>query len=318
MPFILNMPKLSPTMSEGTITKWHKRVGDHVEAGDVLLEIATDKATVEHAALDEGYLRVYLVAEGKEAQVGDPIALFSEKKEESIEAFMPKPEPAPKKSKKSAAVVASAGGKEAAAPEGSKAVSALYAPKFVPEAPLTAWLSPSRQSGDRLFASPLARRLARDKGLDLATVRGTGPRGRVVARDLSSAEPAGVVAFNREETPKMAPGSYEEIPLSHMRKVIAQRLQDAKSFIPHFYVEQEFRAEALVSLREQLKGAGMKITVNDFILRAVALALRSHPVINSGFNSETLSRIAFKTIDVAVAVSVDGGADHAYHPPRRL
>lgn len=294
-------------MSEGTITKWHKRDGDYVKSGDVLLEIATDKATVEHSALDEGYLRARLVEEGKEANVGDPIAILSASKDEEIQSMM-----ASLKSK--AASKPAAEQAEQKTPleeekEGTQAVprARVAAPKFVPESPLSEWEPPRKRERERLFASPLARRLAKERGLDLTTVRGTGPRGRVVARDLNQAQPSGIVAFNREEMPRIAPGSYEEIPLSPMRKVIAQRLQESKSFIPHFYTEQEIRAESLNSLREQLKGAGMKITVNDFILRAVALSLRSHPIVNSGFNSETQARIAFKTIDIAVAVSVEGG-----------
>lgn len=305
MPSILNMPKLSPTMSAGTITKWHKQDGDHVKAGEVLLEIATDKATIEYNALDEGYLRARLVGEGKDAEVGDPIAILSESKDEDIQSVVPKPKTkTPKTSKEEEKVEEVVEGQER--PQAAPAAR-VAAPKFVPEQPLSDWEPARKREGERLFSSPLARKLAKERGLDLTTVHGTGPRGRIVARDLEQAQPAGIVAFNRDERPEVAPGSYEEVPLSPMRKVIAQRLQESKSYIPHFYTEQEIRAGALASLREQLKNAGMKITVNDFIIRAVALALRSHPVINSGFNSETFTRIAFKTIDIAVAVSVEGG-----------
>lgn len=303
MPSILNMPKLSPTMSVGTIAKWHKRDGDFVKAGELLLEIATDKATLEYNALDEGYLRAHVAEEGKEVNVGDPIAIFSDSKDEDIKSVMPKPKSKASKPREEK-VEDIVEGKER--PQTDPVVRAAT-PKFIPEQPLSGWEAPRKREGERLFSSPLARKLAKERGLDLTTVQGTGPRGRVVARDLNQAQPSGVVAFNRDEIPQVAPGSYEEIPLSPMRKVIAQRLQESKSYIPHFYTEQEIRVETLASLREQLKEAGMKITVNDFILRAVALALRSHPVVNSGFNSETFSRIAFKTIDVAVAVSVEGG-----------
>lgn len=303
MPSILNMPKLSPTMSVGSIAKWHKKDGDFVKAGELLLEIATDKATLEYNALDEGYLRAHLVEEGKEVDVGDPIAIFSDSKDEDIRSAMPKPKT--KTSKPKEEIIGDVvEGEER--PQTAQTVR-MATPKFVPEQPLSGWEAPRKREGERLFSSPLARKLAKERGLDITTVQGSGPRGRIVARDLNQAQPLRPVAFNRGETPQLAPGSYEEIALSPMRKVIAQRLQESKSYIPHFYVEQEIRVEALSSLREQLKEAGMKITVNDFILRAVALALRSHPVVNSGFNSETSSRIAFKTIDVAVAVSVEGG-----------
>ncbi len=159
----------------------------------------------------------------------------------------------------------------------------------------------------RVIASPLARKLARDKGLDISSVQGSGPSGRIMSRDLEMAQPAADVAFGLGQRPDIAPGSFEEEKLSPMRKIIGQRLQEAKTFIPLFYTRQQINAEPLVAIREQLLASGVKLTYNDFVIRACALALRQHPVINSGFNSVTGSIVRFKTIDICVAVSVDGG-----------
>lgn len=319
MPFTLTMPKLSPTMNEGTITAWHKAVGDHVAAGDLIIEVATDKATVEHSALDEGYLRQILVEAGGEACVNQPIAIFTEKKDESIEGYKPEgvmpAEEALTVDDQAGEPLAEGNGsgdgepaprpKAAVAPAGA----ALALPSFVPEPPLLDYKHSKggARPGDRLRASPLARRLAEERGLDINTVKGTGPRGRVVARDLEMAQPSGVVAFSSNAAPEEVPGSYEEIAMSPMRKAIASRLQEAKTFIPHFYTVQEIDAVPMAELRAQLKSGGVKVTFNDFVMRACALALRDHPVINSGFNTDTQSIVQYNTIDISVAVSVDGG-----------
>lgn len=310
MPFTLTMPKLSPTMEEGTITKWHKKVGDHVKAGEVLFEVATDKATVEHSALDEGYLRKILVEEGKEAVVNQPVAIFTEKSEESIEGYVPevlikKEATAPK-----AAAEPAAGEAKEAAPKAQEARTgaAFQQPAFVPEAPLSSYEFPSADHAEgHLRASPLAKKLAEEKGIDLGTVKGSGPQGRIVSRDLAKGQPAAKVPFGCKGVPITAPGTYEEIPLTPMRKVVGQRLQQSKTFIPHFYVAQDINAEAMVAIRDQLKEIGHKVTFNDFVVRAVALALREHPEMNSGFNSVTNSIIRFKTIDISIAVSVPAG-----------
>lgn len=308
MPFTVTMPKLSPTMEEGTIVKWHKAVGSFVEAGDVLMEVATDKATVEYNALDEGYLRKILVADGKGAQVNQAIAIFTADKKESIDGYQPTgitPEkeaiPAKEKAKKEAPAEAVS----AAAPRGA----ALQQPAFVPEPALAhyAFEHPSDTIEKRVAASPLAKKIAREKGLDISTVKGTGPGHRIVIRDLEKAQPGGAVTFGRREAPEMAPGSYEEESLNPMRKVIATRLQESKSFIPHFYVQQIVDAQPMVAIREQLANMEVKLTYNDFIVRACALALREHPVVNSGFNSVNQTIVRFKTIDISVAVSVSGG-----------
>lgn len=308
MPFTVTMPKLSPTMEEGTIAKWHKKEGDKVEAGEVLVEIATDKATVEYNALDEGFLRKIIVPDGGHASVNQPIAVFTEKADESIEGYAPEGEakaaPAPKEEKK----------EEPPQPQAKKepapAVAAvMQQPAFVPEQPLEKYEFefPTGAPQRRTPASPLAKKLAKEKGIDLTSVKGSGPRGRVTSRDLDLAQPDQTVSFGKREMPTIAPGTFEEVSLTPMRKVIAQRLQQAKSFIPHIYVRQEIDAASLFEAREQLKNGNLKVSFNDFVVRACALALREHPNSNSGFDSANQSIVLFKTIDISIAVSVEGG-----------
>lgn len=305
MPFTLTMPKLSPTMEEGTIVKWRIKEGDFVKVGDVLLEVATDKATVEHSALDQGFMRKILISEGQTVKVNDPIAIFTEKKDESIAEFQaqlekkpevkqePKKEEAPKEAKPAPAAAET---------------KAMQQPAFTPEAPLEHYeFEFPEEVPEHLPASPLAKKLAKEKGIDLTTVKGTGPSGRVVSRDLDMGQPAAKVSFGRHDIPKIAPGTFEEEPLSQMRKAIGKRLQESKTFVPHFYVSQEIDAKALVQTREQLKEGGVKLTFNDFVVRASALALRDHPEINSGFNTVNSSIIRFKTIDISIAVNIEAG-----------
>ena len=289
-------------MEEGSIAKWHKKEGDKVNSGDVLVEVATDKATVEYNALDEGYLRKILIPNGGHAIVNQPIAIFTESANESIEGYKPEgTQPVAAKKEEAAAPVA----KPTAAPT----TASMQQPAFVPESPLEGYQFefPTGEATKRIPASPLAKKLAKEKGLDMTTVKGTGPGGRITSRDLDLAQPDQNVSFSRRQLPTIAPGTFEEVALSPMRKVIAQRLQQAKSFIPHIYVRQEVDAEPLFLAREQLKSGNVKATFNDFIIRACALALREHPNINSGFNSVNQSIILFKTVDIAVAVTVEGG-----------
>jgi pyruvate dehydrogenase E2 component (dihydrolipoamide acetyltransferase) len=190
-----------------------------------------------------------------------------------------------------------------------KASGAMQQPAFIPEPPLAKYffLGPQGEVTGRIPVSPLAKKIAKEKGIDLTTVKGSGSNGRVMSRDLDLAQPATVVTFGRRETPTTLPGTYEEVPLSAMRKVIAQRLQESKTFIPHFYCTQEISADKMVSLRAELAVEGLKVSFNDFVLRASALALREHPNVNSGFNSVSNSLIRFKTIDISVAVSIEAG-----------
>jgi pyruvate dehydrogenase E2 component (dihydrolipoamide acetyltransferase) len=304
------MPKLSPTMEEGTIAKWHKKTGDFIEAGDLLFEVATDKATVEHNALDSGWLRQIIINDGETAIVNQAVAILTEDKDESIKGYKPEgaqpevPSTVTTETDKKSEVAATP------APAVQKAAPLALQPSFVPEAPLQDYAFPSQgpmTGSGRIKASPLARKLAKDRGLDLSTVKGTGPGDRIMERDLAKAQSSGIVTFGRREVPKHPPGSYEEEPLTPMRKVISQRLQEAKSYIPHFYVSLKIDAGPIMAAREQLKKLDVKVTFNDFITRACALALRQHPEVNSGFNSVTNSIVRFKTIDIAIAVSIQGG-----------
>lgn len=306
MPTTLNMPKLSPTMEEGTIVKWHKKEGDPIKAGDLLFEVATDKATVEHNALDDGYLRKILVPEGSVAKINQPVAVLTESADESIEGFEPEGT-APEKEEK--AEESPDGEKEPPKEEkkvAAKEGAAMQEPAFVPESPLEKF-DFSQLKERKVSASPLAKKIAREKNLDLASVKGSGPKGRVMSRDLDFAAHDTIVSFTKAPVPKTLPGSYEEKPLSQMRKVIGKRLQQSKSFIPHFYLHQTVDATSLVQVREELKQFNMKVTYNDFVVRACALALRKHPQVNSGFNSQSQSVVYFKTIDISVAVSLEDG-----------
>lgn len=308
MPFTLTMPKLSPTMEEGFITKWQKNIGDKVLAGDVLFEVATDKATVEYNSLDDGFLRVILVGNGKEASVGTPVAIFTSSKSEDIESY--KPEAIEQEAKKEAPLVEKpieSETKSEAKP--SPKAQGMQQPAFVPEPALEKYVFPfpGGPLDERVKATPYAKKLAKEQGIDLSTVKGSGPHQRIVSGDLSLAQKGSTYVFGHREVPAIAPGSYEEETLSPMRKLIATRLQQSKSFIPHFYVTQTIDAEPMVALRDQLKHGDVKVTFNDIIVRAVALALREHPSLNSGFNSVSNTIIRFKTVDIAIAVSVAEG-----------
>lgn len=301
MPFTLTMPKLSPTMTEGTIAKWHKKVGDAIAAGDLLLEISTDKATVEHTALDDGYLRLILAKEGAEVAVNQPIAVMTAELAEDISSYKAE---AVSEEKSSVAKAAPKSPKAPNPPSASSAPQASFV-AVTPSIPATA-SSPSV----RVAASPLARKLAQEKGIDLSHVVGTGPGHRIMSRDLEKAQPtAASMTFGRRESDvPLAPiGSFEELPLTPMRKVIGRRLQESKSTIPHFYVRRTVDAQPLVALRDQLESAGIKITFNDCIIRACALTLREFPDVNSGFNPTNNSLIRFQTIDICVAVSIPDG-----------
>ncbi|MCH9636139.1 MAG: Dihydrolipoyllysine-residue acetyltransferase component of pyruvate dehydrogenase complex [Chlamydiales bacterium] len=291
---LLTMPKLSPTMEEGVIAKWHKSEGDFVAAGELLLEITTDKATVEHNALDEGYLREILVKEGDNAKMNAPIAVMTETKDEKYE--LPKEKKSEKKKPVAAAKV-----------QEQESIS-VSGPKHEPVAPLADYTFEGQREGkQRVVASPLAKKLAKEKGLDLTTVKGTGPGGRITSEDLERAQPEGIVTFGRNEVPREVPGSFEEVKLTPMRKVIGKRLQESKMFIPHFYVTQKVNAQPMIDLRAQLKEHDLKITFNDLIIRATALALRKHPKVNAGYNSVNDTLIQFKTVDIAIAVAIEDG-----------
>lgn len=305
MPFTLTMPKLSPTMEGGTIVKWHKKEGDQVKSGEVLFEVATDKATVEHEALDEGFLRKILVPEGGEAIVNQAVAVFTASKDESIEGYQiegiaqeevtPKEEASVEEDKPQASVA-------------KPAATGITQFNFPIEPPLEDYTFEfDTEMKDRLAASPLAKKLAKEKGIDITSVKGSGPDGRVMSRDLDMGQPKATANFGAGQKPTEKPGSYTEEPMSPMRKAIGSKLQASKTFIPHFYVQQDIDVEPMITLRNQLKEGGIKVTFNDFVMRATALALRDHPNVNCGFDATGSNIIHFNTIDIAVAVSIPEG-----------
>lgn len=334
MPIYLEMPKLSDTMTEGTIAKWKKSIGDTIEMGEVIAEVETDKATMEMEAFDDGVLHAVLVEDGGKAAVGACIAVLLAKgeeppSEEEIKQAVGKVgagslELSPQKEKSTADAPAPERALKAKPPaptDNRIAPEKTDTDKASPvsSAPAAAKSQPSpRVDNTRVKASPLARKLADAEGLSLAGFRGSGPGGRVVADDVRDAlrfglaKTGGSVAAATSYVPEggPAPGEKEMLPLSGMRRVIAQRLLESKTQLPHFYLNIEVDAEPLMSLREKLKEAGdefgyAKITVNDFILRAVAIAAKKVPSVNATFTEEGIVR--FGSVQLAVAVAVDDG-----------
>jgi pyruvate dehydrogenase E2 component (dihydrolipoamide acetyltransferase) len=297
------MPALSPTMEEGTLAKWLVKEGDTVKSGQLLAEIETDKATMEFEAVDEGVIGKLLVAEGTEGvKVNTPIAVLlaeGEKPGEMQAAAPAAPAPAPAKT-------------QAPAP------AALPAAPMAQPAPRAA-----EPGGTRVFASPLARRIAAEKGLDLATLKGSGPHGRIVKSDVEGAKPGAAPAATpavaaaampagpaAETVLKMyADRPFEEMKLDGMRKIIAARLTEAKQTIPHFYLRRDIRLDALLAFRGEinktLEPRGVKLSVNDFIIKACALALQQVPAANAVWAGDRILKL--KPSDVAVAVAIEGG-----------
>ncbi|MBX3561284.1 MAG: pyruvate dehydrogenase complex dihydrolipoamide acetyltransferase [Sphingomonas sp.] len=308
MPIELKMPALSPTMEEGTLAKWLVKEGDTVASGDVLAEIETDKATMEFEAVDEGTIAKIVIAEGTDGvKVGEVIALIAEEGEDASAAAAPAPKTEAKKEEPKA---------EAPAP--------APAPKEEPkaEAPSPAPAPAAKSAdGDRVKASPLARRLAEAQGIDLAGLSGTGPGGRIVKADIESASgkaPAKAPEAAPAVTPSAAvaaPAAFDtEIPheavkLSNMRKTIARRLTEAKQTIPHIYLTVDVRLDALLKLRSQLNASlearGVKLSVNDMLIKALAVALIEVPECNVSISGDQLFK--YNRADISVAVSIPGG-----------
>jgi pyruvate dehydrogenase E2 component (dihydrolipoamide acetyltransferase) len=291
------MPALSPTMEEGTLAKWLVKEGDVVKSGQILAEIETDKATMEFEAVDEGTVGKLLVAEGTAGvKVNTPIAVLLEDGDSAGAAVAPKAATA------------------AVAPVVAQVVAAVAAPVV------------ARSAGARVFASPLARRIAAEKGVNLAQLQGSGPHGRIVKADVEGAKAVPLVAASAPSAPaavapmavsasadvvrKMfADRTYTEIPLDGMRKTIAARLTEAKQTIPHFYLRRSVNLDPLMTFREQLNGQlavrGIKLSVNDFIIKACALALQAVPGANAVWAGDRV--LQMKASDVAVAVAIEGG-----------
>jgi len=310
MPIEILMPALSPTMEEGTLAKWLVKEGDEVSSGDLLAEIETDKATMEFETVEDGVIGKILVPEGSEGvAVNSPIAVLLEDGESADDIGA------------SAAVapVAAAESAPEATPEAISAAPASAAPA-----------APVATNGNRIFSSPLARRIAANKGVDLSTIKGSGPRGRIVKADVEgattspAAQPAATTAKPSAPTPaatlpsgpdtdmvlKMyADRDFEEVALDGMRKTIAARLTEAKQSIPHFYLRRDIKLDALLAFRsqlnKQLEKRGAKLSVNDFIIKACALALQEVPEANAVWANDRILKLS--PSDVAVAVAIEGG-----------
>jgi pyruvate dehydrogenase E2 component (dihydrolipoamide acetyltransferase) len=304
-------------MEGGVIAKWHKKPGNSIKEGDLLLEVSTDKATVEYNALDEGILRKILVAEGTEAKVNQPIAVASQSADESIDGYEPQwsGEGPPKEAKNPEATSTQKPPSQASVakqPAPPKKTPAPQPTSPLPKPPQATGRAEQKRAVSfaatgPVRASPYAKKLAETHRLDLSSVNGTGPGGRIVSRDLEHAQPLSLVAFGRKDQPVLPIGSYDLEAATPMRRVIGERLLAAKTTIPHFYVSVVCNAEPLVTLRQQLKEWGLNATFNDLILRATSLALRQHPDVNSGFDPEGPSLIRYQTIDISIAVAVPGG-----------
>jgi pyruvate dehydrogenase E2 component (dihydrolipoamide acetyltransferase) len=290
MPIEILMPALSPTMTEGNLVKWHKKEGDPVKAGDVIAEIETDKATMEVEAVDEGRIGKILVPEGTEqVQVNQPIAILLEEGEDASALDKVKTEALPEKK-----------------PEPVQA-----APEKKPDLKIVPQTTPS---DSRVFASPLARRIAEDAHLNLGSIPGSGPHGRIIRADVEQA-----MAQGGDAAPALRPSApsallsgyepaYDIMPTSNIRKIIAKRLVEAKQTIPHFYLTVECDIDALLKAREKINAradGAYKLSVNDFIIKACGVALNHVPAANASWINDQIYQ--YKSADVAVAVAIEGG-----------
>jgi pyruvate dehydrogenase E2 component (dihydrolipoamide acetyltransferase) len=316
MPINILMPALSPTMTEGNVSKWLKKEGDSVKSGDIIAEIETDKATMEVEAVDEGKIGKIVVPAGTEGvKVNDVIAVLLEEGESAGDIKgTPAANPEP------AAKTAEAKPKAEAAPAPTPA-----APKPQPAAAPAPAPKPPVQDGQRVFASPLARRIAQQQSVDLTRVNGSGPNGRIVRADVEKAAAGGTAkaapgaAAQRPATLPGAPSfnafgepEFELIPHTTIRKTIARRLQESKQFVPHFYLTVDCEIDKLLALREEANagspkdGPGAyKLSVNDFMIKAYALALRNVPKANASWSDEGVKQ--YKSADISVAVSIPNG-----------
>jgi pyruvate dehydrogenase E2 component (dihydrolipoamide acetyltransferase) len=303
----IHMPRLSDTMEEGVISTWVKKVGDKVASGDVLVEIETDKAVMEFEAYEDGYLVKQNVSEGDTVPIGEVIGFIADS-----------PDAVPEDSGSSDAPAAE---EKAADKEEPKAEEKPA--EAAPAADEASGESGSTSNGERPRTSPLARRLAKEYGLDITRIKGSGPRGRIVRADIEAAAKEGTgtaaPAPAAQAAPAAAPASpapsiddgrdSEEVPVGNIRKVIARRLTESKQTVPHFYLRRAIDAEGLKTFRaqinEQLSSTGVKISFNDLIVKACATALKLHPEVNTSWINDTL--VQHHRINVGVAVAVDAG-----------
>ncbi|KAG0230752.1 pyruvate dehydrogenase complex dihydrolipoamide acetyltransferase component (E2) [Mortierella sp. GBA43] len=301
----INMPALSPTMTMGNIGAWQKKVGDAIAPGDVLVEIETDKAQMDFECQEEGFLAKILADAGsKEVNINQPIAIMVENKED-IEKFAD-------------FTAADAGASGAAAPAPAKEAPKEEAPKqaeapkaAAPKQADTTKAASSHSDAERIFASPIARKIANEKNIDLGDLSGTGPNGRIVKADVESYTPAPKAAPKAAAAAAAAPApgaAYTDIPLTNMRKIIAQRLTESKQNIPHYYVTVECEMDKVLKLREVLNKASedkYKLSVNDFIVKASALALKAVPEANSSWLNDSIRQ--YHSADICVATSTPTG-----------
>jgi pyruvate dehydrogenase E2 component (dihydrolipoamide acetyltransferase) len=344
MPVNILMPALSPTMEKGNLAKWFKKEGEKIKPGDVIAEIETDKATMEYEAVDEGTLAKIVVPEGtQDVPVQSLIAVLAEEGEDikAAAAAAGKGAPSPVKpapSKPASTPPPAAATSTSARPAPQAPPKAAEPPSAPPQTPQAA--APQRREGDgigvarsnRVFSSPLARRLAKEAGIELARIQGSGPHGRVIARDVEAAKSgrgimapaapaAAVSAAAAVQAPAddkimalFEPGTYDAVPHDGMRKVIARRLLEAKLTIPHFYLTLDCNIQKLLAAREEISAAApkdkdgkpaYKISVNDFVIKALALALQRVPDANVTWTEGAMLR--HKHSDIGVAVSIPGG-----------
>src|SRR6516165_3782107 len=325
MPINILMPALSPTMEKGNLAKWLKKEGDKVKSGDVIAEIETDKATMEVEAVDEGTIAKILVPEGtQDVPVNDVIAVLAGDGEDvkaagaGAGAAKAPPKPAEAPAPKPAAAAAPSPSPAAAAPAPTPAPQAAAAP------------APQTNGHGRIFSSPLARRLAKDANIEIARIMGTGPHGRIIARDVEEAKsgkglkaPAAAPAAGPSIAPSMSdkqilalfePGSYEIVPHDGMRRTIAQRLTASVQNVPHFYLTIDCDIGKLLAAREEINAAApkdkekkplYKISVNDFVIKAMAVALQQNPNCNVSWTDSGM--LKHKHSDIGVAVAMPGG-----------
>jgi pyruvate dehydrogenase E2 component (dihydrolipoyllysine-residue acetyltransferase) len=316
MPIELKMPALSPTMEEGTLAKWLVKEGDSVAAGDLLAEIETDKATMEFEAVDEGTIAKILIPEGTdEVKVGTVIALIAGEGEDAGAAAS-----APAAAKEPVAKEGGETGAGQPAKEAAAAPEAVSSKGINPVQHSEAAPQPKADLGDRVKASPLARRLAEQRGIDLASLAGSGPGGRIVKADVDGAagKPAAApTAAAPAQAPAAAAAPVHAVPeiphevakLSNMRKTIARRLTESKQNVPHIYLTVDIRLDALLKLRGELNASleprGVKLSVNDLLIKALAVALMEVPECNVQYTGSEL--VTFKRADISVAVSIPNG-----------
>jgi pyruvate dehydrogenase E2 component (dihydrolipoamide acetyltransferase) len=308
------MPALSPTMTEGKLAKWHVKEGDAVTAGQVICEIETDKATMEVEAVDEGKVGRIVVPEGTEGvKVNDVIAILLEEGEKDVPkdaAVQPPAAPKP------------AAPEQVAKPAAPAAVAQSRPPAPSAAQPSAAAAAVSEGAGGRIFASPLAKRIATEKGLDLSRIKGTGPHGRIVKADVEAAKPLPAAATPAPAAapsprPAPAPGTQPvfvapgdtRVPHTSVRKVIARRMLESKQTVPHFYLTVDLEIDALLAARQAINAVaekkGAKVSVNDMIIKACAKALRDHPECNASWTEEEM--VQYGAVDISVAVATDRG-----------